>query len=175
MKPPIPDFLEQCYELVECAKKTLFLVEVSYLVTWHKIFTAPRSKCWSDLLLVIWLLFTVPVPNAKLERTFSKLKRVKTNFHCSLRVKRLRNILEIMEEGSSWQTFVSISVIKKWNINKVRRTTGEKVPHRCKSRNSAKVNVESLSDDDSYHEEENISENRDEKGYLFFSDSEWNN
>ena len=77
-----------------------------------------------------------------------------------------------MEKGNSWQTFVPILVIKKWNIDKVRRTTGEKVPRRYKSRNSVKVNVKSLGDDDSYHEEENISENRDEKEYLFSSDSE---
>ena len=41
-----------------------------------------------------------------------------------------------------------------------------------KSRNSAKVNVKSLSDDDSYDEEENISENGDEEGYLFSCDFE---
>ena len=52
----------------------------------------PRGKGWSDGLL-IRLLFTVPVSNAKLERTFSKLKRVRTNFHCSFGVKRLKNIL----------------------------------------------------------------------------------
>ena len=41
---------------------------------------APRSKGWSNVLLMIRLLFTVRVSNAKLERMFSKLKRIKTNF-----------------------------------------------------------------------------------------------
>ena len=80
MKVYIPDLLKQWYELVEYAKKTLFLDGVSYLVTWRKIFTAPRSKSQSDVLVIIKLLFTVPVSNAKLERMFSKLKRVKINF-----------------------------------------------------------------------------------------------
>ena len=80
MKVSIPDLLKQWYELVEYAKKTLFLDGVSYLVTWRKIFTAPRSKSQSDVLAIIKLLFTVPVSNAKLERMFSKLKRVKINF-----------------------------------------------------------------------------------------------
>ena len=61
------------------------------------------------------ILFTVPVSNAKLERMFSKLKRVKTNFCCSLGVKGLENILRIMEEGSSWEMFYPISAIKQWN------------------------------------------------------------
>ena len=66
-----------------------------------------------DVLLMIRLLFTMPVSNAKLERMFSKLKRVKTNFYCSLDVKRLENILRITEEGGSWETFDPISAIKK--------------------------------------------------------------
>ena len=112
MKPSIPDFLEQCYKLVEYAKKALSLAGVSYLVTWHKIFMAPRSKCWRDKLLIIRLLFTVPLSIAKLERMFSKLKCVKANFHCSLSVKCLGNILKIKEEGSSWQTFVLNKKVK---------------------------------------------------------------
>ena len=51
---------------------------------WRKIFAAPRTKSWSDVLLMIRLLFIVPVSNAKLERMFSKLKREKSSFRCSL-------------------------------------------------------------------------------------------
>ena len=51
---------------------------------WRKIFGAPRSKGWSDVLLMIRLLLSVRVSNAKLERMFSKLKRIKTNFRWSL-------------------------------------------------------------------------------------------
>ena len=121
---------------------------------------------------MIRLLFTVPVSNAKFERMFSKLKHVKTNFHCSLAVKRLENILRIMKEGISWETLDPMSAIKKWSIDTVRRTPEEKGSRSYKPRNSAKVNVKSLSDDDSYDEEENISENGDEERYLFSSDSE---
>ena len=76
-----------------------------------------------------------------------------------------------MEEGSSSKVFYSVSAKKKWNIDKVRRTTKDKGSRSYKSCNSAKVNVASLSDDDSYKGQENISENGDE-GYLFSSDSE---
>ena len=92
MKVFIPDLLEQCYKLVEYAKKTLFLAGDSYLVTWRKIFTAPRSKGWSDVLVMIRLLFTVPVSNSKLERMFSTLKSVKINFHCSISVSKVCKI-----------------------------------------------------------------------------------
>ena len=81
MKPSIPNFLEECYKLVKYAKKALSFDRVSYLVTWREIFMVPRSKCWRDELLIIKLLFTVPVSIVKLERMFSKLKCVETNFH----------------------------------------------------------------------------------------------
>ena len=55
MKVSILDLLGQWYGLVEYAKKTLSLAEVLYLVTWRKIFTAPRSKDWSNVLLMIRL------------------------------------------------------------------------------------------------------------------------
>ena len=44
MKISIFDFLEQWYELVAYVKKTLSLTRVSYLLTWRKIFTAPKCK-----------------------------------------------------------------------------------------------------------------------------------
>ena len=65
-----------------------------------------------------------------------------------------------------------MSAIKKWSIDKVRRATEEKGPCSYKSRNSAEVNVKSLSDDDSYGEEEIISEQWDDEGCLFSYNSE---
>ena len=119
------------------------------------------------------LLFTVPVSNAKLERILNKLKRVKINFRCSLGVKRLTNILRIMEEeGSSCETFDPMS-IKEWSIDRVRRATEEIGSRSYKSHTShPEVNVKSLNDDDSDDEEGNICENENEEGYLFSYDSE---
>ena len=49
MKVSILDLLGQWYVLVEYAKMN-FSRRSLYLVTWRKIFTAPRSKGWSDVL-----------------------------------------------------------------------------------------------------------------------------
>ena len=112
------DLLKQYYELVEYAKRTLSLAGVSHVVIWRKIVTTPRSKGSSDILLMTRILFTVPISKAKLEKMFSKLKHVKTNFCCSVGVTGLENILWIMEEGSSWETFDPISAIKLWSNTK---------------------------------------------------------
>ena len=79
-----------------------------------------------------------------------------------------------MEEGSSWKTFDPVLAIKKCSIDKSRHAT-EEIGSRSiilKSRNSPEVNVKSLCNDDIYDGEESTSENRNEEGYLFSSDSE---
>ena len=176
MKVSIPDLWEQLYEIVEYAKKTISLARFSCLVTWSKIFTAPRCKGESPVILMIrlLLLFTVPVSNAKLKRIFSKLKRVQVNFCCSLSVRGLENILRIREVGSGSETYDPMSAIKKWSINKVKNATKENGPRSYKSCDTAEVNIKSHSDDDSFDEEGNISENGDEDEYSYSSDSEYN-
>ena len=57
---------------------------------------------------------------------FLKLNRAKVNFRSSLVFKRLKNNSRIMEEGSSWDASNLISAIKKWNIDKRKRTNEEK-------------------------------------------------
>ena len=106
--------------------KAYILDFAKQFVILRKIVTAPRIKGWSDVQLIIRLLFTVPVSNNKLQRMLSKMKRVKSTFCRSIGVKRLGNILRIMEERSILQTAVLILVIKKCGTDKVRRTIEEK-------------------------------------------------
>ena len=61
-----------------------------------------------------------------------------------------------MEEGRNWETFDLILAIIKRVIDKVSCTTEEKGSRSYKSRNSVKLNVKSLNDDDSYDEDINI-------------------
>ena len=91
-------------KMVEYAKKALAFAGVSYLVTWRKIFTAPKSKVWRDL-IIIRLLFRVWVPNAKLEIMFFKLKHIKIDFPCSPSVKRLGDILKHYGRGQQLGKF----------------------------------------------------------------------
>ena len=77
-----------------------------------------------------------------------------------------------MEEGGSWETFDPMSAIKKLSTDTVKWATEEKGQVCYKSHNLAEVNVKSLTDDGSYNEEENISENGGKIRYLFSSDVE---
>ena len=122
MKVSVLNFLEQWYELVECTKKTLFLIRASYLVTWVKIFMAPGSKGWSNILLMSRLLFIVPVLNTKLKRWFPKLKLDKTNLCCSYWCQLFEKYFDYGKRVGV-RRLDSILAIKKWNTDKVRCTT----------------------------------------------------
>ena len=85
--------------MLEYALKYIKLSGVSYLVTWKKLFTSPKKNEWSDALLLVELLFSIPVSNAKLESMFSKLQRIKAIFRASLSSTTVENLLRIVEDG----------------------------------------------------------------------------
>ena len=89
----VPDVLSQWHDLLEYSIEYLSLSNTPYRKTWRGIFVSPRSQAWKDVLLIIKLLFTIPVSNAKLERMFSKMKHVKTLLRASLSEKKLESIL----------------------------------------------------------------------------------
>ena len=85
-----------------------------YLVTWRKILTAPRSKGWSDVL-------TLKLSDCNLQFHFLTLNwkecfpnwNVLKSISIGTLVSNLKNILEIMEEGSSWETYVPMNSNKE--------------------------------------------------------------
>ena len=72
---------------------------INYRITWRKIFQSSRRDTWTLVLLLIKLLFLLPVSNAKVERLFSLMNRIKTDFRSSLSQKTLKNLVLICMEG----------------------------------------------------------------------------
>ena len=64
---------EEWDDIVEYAKRYLNLVQDNYKVIWWKLFNAPDSTKWTNVLAVVELLFCLPVSNGHLERVFSQL------------------------------------------------------------------------------------------------------
>ena len=140
-----PDIVDQWHELVKYAKETLDIHGNTYMKTWRKLFSSPRCGNWSAVLTLIELLFTLPISNAKLERIFSKLKRVLTTDRASLKEARLENILRIMEEGLSWEVYDPIGAISLWWEDASRRVTEERGPRKYKKRATKRKLLASLS------------------------------
>ena len=65
--------------MVDYTKCYLDLVREEYKVTWWKLFQSSDAKNWSNILVLVELLFCIPVANGCVERLFSHLKVIKSN------------------------------------------------------------------------------------------------
>jgi hypothetical protein len=160
------EVLNQWHSLLEYAQEYLSISTISYLCTWRKIFSSPRCKNWKDILILIELLFTIPICNAKLERMFSKLKYVKNDFRCSLSTIRLEHLLRILEYGPSVSDYDVMPAVEKWALDKHRRVHQKKRKLYTK-RQDKKRKIGSLSDESSTDEEPEL-----EKEVELFLESE---
>ncbi|KAJ7373230.1 hypothetical protein OS493_012818 [Desmophyllum pertusum] len=55
-----------------------------YLRVWRRIFHSSQKDEWSMVLLLVELLFSIPISNAKVERLFLLMNRVKTDSQATL-------------------------------------------------------------------------------------------
>ena len=113
-----------------CDIKKGCTTKLNYLDVWQKLFVneSVKSEC-SDVLHIIELLLITPFTNAKLERMFSRMNRVKTDFRNRLSRERLENCLRISEEGCEIAGYDPDKAISKWYDGKVRRMASAK-PHK---------------------------------------------
>ena len=100
--------------------------KIDYLEVWRKIFTSTDKESYQNVLHIIELLLITPTTNAKLERMFSRMNRVKTDWRNRLSRERLENNLRIGEEGVSIKDFDPEKAINRWYNQKVRRTNAAK-------------------------------------------------
>ena len=120
------------------------LKDVNYLEVWAKLLTnkSVKEDC-SDVLHVIELFLITPVTNAKVERMFSRMNRVKTDWRSSLKRERLDHLLRIGEEGVLLTEFNPESAIDVWNRETVRRIAAAK-PHRYPKKLKAHLHAKLL-------------------------------
>ncbi len=65
--------------IVSYATQFISLSTMDYQSVWWRLFHAPNSPEWSNLLTLSTLLFSLPVSNGKLERAFSRLNLIKSS------------------------------------------------------------------------------------------------
>ena len=64
--------------MVYYAKRYLNLVQVDHQILWWKLFNSVDARKWSNILMLVELLFCLPVSNGHVERVFSQLLMIKT-------------------------------------------------------------------------------------------------
>ena len=136
------DLLEEWHDLVDYTATFLAPSSTSYRATWYKLFhSSLMTSRWSNIMLVVRLLFCLPVSNATVERFFGSLKRVKTGSRSTLGQKTTEDILTIMTEGRPLEEYDSTEAVQSWHFSKSRRLI--KRPKRV-TRQEDRRNQESL-------------------------------
>ena len=113
-KGSVAELLEQWHEIRSFAIQYLSPQSQHYHVVWRKLFESTKSSDWSGILLLAKILFTLPVSNAKVERLFSLMNRVKTDSRNSLSKERLNSLLRICMEGPPLAQFDAIPAMQLW-------------------------------------------------------------
>ncbi|XP_027132692.1 zinc finger protein 862-like [Larimichthys crocea] len=82
---------------------------------WQDFFVADdRRKTFCNLLLIVELILVMPLSTASVERGFSAMKRIKTDWRSNLSVNTLTQLLFISLEGLDLEDFNSMSVVDRW-------------------------------------------------------------
>ena len=83
-KENVSTISEQLNAMIKYALQYLDVSKTEYRVVWHKLFDSSKCCEWKSALLLVKLMFTLPVSNAKVERLFSLMSRIKTYARNSL-------------------------------------------------------------------------------------------
>ena len=101
--------------------------EKDYLKVWKEVFLNEgiQDEC-KNVLHIIEILLITPFTNAKIERVFSRMNRLKTDSRNRLGQARLETQMRVGEEGVSIEKFEPDPYINSWFQEKVRRINGAK-------------------------------------------------
>ena len=106
--------LDEVEEAVQYSRKYLNIDKEAYQKVWYRLHTSPDSASWPNLLHICNLLFSLPFSTAKVERTFSVLKVIKSEKRTSLNSDTLGDLLEIKTEGPPLSSFSADAAIDLW-------------------------------------------------------------
>ena len=157
------DLLDQWHDLLNYTIRYLDPTRTPYLRVWRRIFDSSRRAQWSMVLILVELLFCIPISNAKVERLFSLMNRVKTDCRASLGESSLNHLIRIRMEGPAFQDYDSTPAIQSW-LSSAARRPNQKARKQYKSRDSVKklkVLIDDSSTEESAEEEEEMTPDHD--------------
>ena len=107
--------------LLSYAGHFIQLSTVDYQSVWWRIFHSPSCNEWTNLLILIQLLFALPASNGKIERVFSQLNVIKTKKRTALSNDTMNDLLVIKTSKCELKDFSPESSIRIWWEAKTRR------------------------------------------------------
>ena len=105
---------DQITEVVEYARNYLLIETEDYHRMWYKLHVCPDSNRWANVLVLCELCFSLSFSNGTVERVFSALKLIKTDWRTRLHSDTLSDLLEIQVEGASLEIFSPTQAVQTW-------------------------------------------------------------
>ena len=112
---------EEMQPLLQYAVHFISLSMLDYRAVWWRLFNAPSSSEWSNALILVELLLSLPASNGKLEQVFSQLNVIKTNKRTSLTNESLDDLLLLSSDCVPLKDFNPDNAIDLWWKDRVRR------------------------------------------------------
>ncbi len=93
-------------DMIEYAVQYIAISSLDYHSVWWRLFHAPNSAEWSNVLVLAELLFSLPASNGKLERVFSTLGTIKVDKRSRLTNESLDDLLLLKSDKIPITSFV---------------------------------------------------------------------
>ena len=151
---------EEMQSLLLYAVHFISLSTLDYRTILWRLFNTPSSSEWSNALILVELLLSLPASNGKLERVFSQLNVIKTNKRTSLSNESLDDLLLLTSDSVPLKDFCPDDAINFWWKDKVcqpqqstrrlykKRTPSSNLPVDESTGSSSQSESEENSDDD---------------------------
>ena len=117
---------EEFESILQYAVQFISLPTMDYRAVWWRIFHAPTASEWSNIRILVELLFSLPASNGKLERVFSQMNVIKTNKRSLLSNESLDDLLLLSTDSVPLKEFCPDAAIDLWWKDKLRRPNQKK-------------------------------------------------
>ena len=148
-------------DMIEYAVQYIALSSLDYHSVWWRLFNAPNSAEWSNVLILAELLFSLPASNGKLERMFSGLGTIKMEKRTRLTNESLDDLMLLRSEKVPLASFNAGQSIDLWWAAKGRRPYQRK---RKKYKTRGRIDGQSTSE--AAQDESESSEESEPEGIL---------
>ena len=145
--------LETCKQPIRLLDSYMLYSNMKYRSVWWRLFHAPNSLEWFNVLSLVNLLFSLPVSNGKLERTFSQVNLLKSNKRNLLGTDTLSDLLVLNTNKLELEQFLADSAIELWWDAKTRRPSQAGPRKEYKKRSCRHVAENPSLDSDAMEEE----------------------
>ena len=110
-KADVSKIKEEFESLMQYAVQFISLATVEYRAVRWRIFNALTASEWSNVLILIQLLLSLPASNGKLEHVFSQMNVIKTNKRSLLSNDSLDDLLLLSIDGPPLNDFCADAAI----------------------------------------------------------------